>query len=195
MSAKPLIQSQPLSEFGDFPDSPEFNDPNAQDRDQTYVPGFGDLRRKRDAAIAEYNAGRIGRHEVPTLPVNLRWARNQNKAGVPDSAKPFLHGRKGYRMVTAADVNPVWLTELPPGAQIGADGSIRNGDCILMVATAQDAAKSERNKRALVQERLKGVEASFEQNALQAGANMKAQPYQTMSPAEPTEPVKGKKKE
>jgi len=195
LSAKPLIQSQPLSEFGEFPDSPEFNDPAAQDRDQTYVPGFGDLRRKRDEKVAEFNAGRIGRHEVPTLPVNLRWARNQTKAGVPDSAKPFLHGRKGYRAVTKDDVNPEWLTALPPGAQIGADGTIRNGDCVLMVASAQDAAKSERTKRQLVQERLKGVEASFEQHALQAGANMKAQPYVTMEPTTPTEPVKGKKKE
>ncbi len=192
---KPLIQSAPLSEFGDFPDTPEFNDPTGQDRDQTYVPGFGDLRRKRDLAISEYNAGRLERHQVPTLPVNLRWARNQTKAGTPDSAKPFLHGRKGYRVVTERDVNPEWLTEIPPGAQIGADGSIRNGDCVLMVASREDAAKSERAKRRLVDERLKGVEASFEQHAQQAGANMKAQPYVTMSPAEPTEPVKGKKKE
>lgn len=195
MSAKPLIQSAPLSEFGDFPDSPEFNDPNAQDRDQTYVPGFSDRRRERDIAVSEFIAGRITREDIPTLPVNLRWARNQTKAGVPDSAKPFLHGRKGYRAVTKDDVNAEWLTHIPPGAQIGADGTIRNGDCILMVASAQDAAKSERNKRALVNERLHGIGASLEQNARAVGANMKAQPYVTMSPAEPTEPVKGKRKE
>lgn len=190
MPARPLVPSQPLSEFGDLHQSADFNDPHLMDRDGSYVPGFSEMRRDRDIKVAEYQAGKIPASSVPSLPVNLRWARNQLKNGSPDNSKPFVHGRKGYRAVTADQAGAAWLTELPPGAQIGPDNTIRNGDCILMVADAKDAGRSERAKQRLTQERLKGIEYSFEQNANQAGANPAAQPYSkidtpTADPAKP----------
>lgn len=190
MSARPLIASQPVSEFGDLPLSEAFNDPSLMDRDQSYVPGWSEMRRNRDLKHAAYmqDPTAENRKAVPSLPVNLRWARSQNRAGNPDSTKPYSHGRKGYRVVTKESVGQEWLTTLPPGAQIGADGSIRNGDCILMVADALDAAKSERAKRHFTDERLNGITHSFAQNAQALGANLSAQPTVEMGPAPTTEP-------
>lgn len=190
MSAKPLTASQPLSEFGDLHQSSDFNDPHFMDRDQSYVPGFSEMRRDRDMKVAEFHAGSISRADVPSLPVNLRWARNQNRQGNPDNSKPYNHSRKGYRLVTAKDEGQAWFTQIPPGAQIGADGSIRNGDCVLMVASAQDAARSEHAKRALTQERINGITSSFQQNAAAVGANPAAQPTVTMEPTTPTDSAK-----
>lgn len=193
MSAKPLTASQPLSEFGDLYQSSDFNDPHLMDRDQSYVPGFSEMRRNRDIKVAEYQAGTISRSDVPSLSVNLRWARNQLKSGAPDSSKPYAHGRKGYRIVTADMVGQEWLTELPPGAQIGPDKAIRNGDCILMVADAKDAARSEMAKRRQTDERIRGIEHSFAQNAQTAGANPAAQPTVTLD-VPTTEPAKAGRK-
>ena len=54
---------------------------SGMDRDVTYVPGFSELRYARDAAILEVMRGKRRPQEVPTLPVNFRWARCQNKKG------------------------------------------------------------------------------------------------------------------
>jgi hypothetical protein len=107
--ARPLTASAPLSEFGDLHQSADFNDPHLMDRDGSYVPGFSEMRRDRDIKVAEYQAGRIPASDVPTMTVNLRWARCQTKAGTPDNAKPFVHGRKGYRAVTKEDAGQPWL--------------------------------------------------------------------------------------
>lgn len=190
MPARPIVASAPLSEFGDLPNSPEFNDPSLMDRDQSYVPGFSELRKARDLKVAEYAQGLIPASAVPTMKVNLRWARNQNKQGAADNTKPYSHGRKGYKVVTKEHVGQEWLKALPPGATVGADGSIRNGDCILMVADAIDAAKSERAKRMYTDERLNGITNSFAQNAQSMGANPAAQPTVEMGPASPTDSAK-----
>jgi hypothetical protein len=127
------------------------------------------MRVARDTAVARYNKGEISRAEVPSLPVNLRWARSQNKAGQPDSSKPFSHSRKGYRMVTAKDVGTDWLKELPPGTIQNADGTLRNGDSVLMVCSAKDAARNEYNRNRTTDERLNGLTDTLTQNLEQQG--------------------------
>ena len=164
MAKRPLIPTAPISEFGELPNDPAFFDPAVMDRDQSYVPGWSEMRRAHDLKVAEYRAHKCARSDIPTLPVNLRWARNQTKAGTPDSTKVFTHGRKGYRLVTKDDVKQEWLKELPPGSQVQADGTIRNGDCVLMVASREDAARNAVLKQRMTQERLTGLQDTFEQN-------------------------------
>lgn len=77
----PLINTTPPPEFGELKESPEFHDAAGMDRDFSYVPGFSELRRARDVAIAEVRAGRRSAKDVPTLPVNFRWARCETKIG------------------------------------------------------------------------------------------------------------------
>lgn len=157
----PLVPSASLSEFGDLHDHAEFYDPNGQGADQSFVPGFSEMRRQSAIELAEYQRGLRTADAVTKLPVNLRWARSQNRRGDPDTVKPFGHGRKGYRIVTKADVGQPWLKEMPPGSQVGADGAIRNGDTVLMVADAKDAAKNELARRIATEQRVSGYQDSF----------------------------------
>jgi hypothetical protein len=159
----PLVASHALSEFGDLHQLPEFRDPGLMDRDQSYVPGFAEARRQYDLDRAEHAAGRRSAGDIRTLPVNLRWARNQNRAGANDNAKVFSHSRRGYRLVTKEDIGQDWLTELPQSGQLNADGTIRNGDTVLMVATADAAARNEARKRREGADRLSGSVNAFEQ--------------------------------
>lgn len=180
----PLINTAALSEFGDLTDSARFYDPEGIDRDHSYVPGYSEIARTAAIQLAEVQRGVRAPNNVQFAPVRLRWARSQTVGGQPDSTKQFGHSKKGYRLVNAkSDVGTDWLKELPPGAQIGADGSIRNGDCVLMVATAEQARKNEFTKRRLTEERTKGAEGAFAQMIENArGVNRGATPFTKTEP-------------
>lgn len=164
----PLIPSGPVSEFGSFEPDEKYFAQMGTDRDGTYVPGFSDLRKKYDIAVGRFNRGEIPRSEVPQLPVNMRWARNQNRKGDPDTAKQFAHGRKGYRMVTKDDLGKDWLTETPGGAMWDAAGNLRNGDTVLMVTDAKNAARNKALREAETLARVQGVTASVAATNLQS---------------------------
>ena len=169
----PLVLSAHLSEFGDLTETEAFNARAGQDRDLSYVPGFSDMKRARELKVTEMRAGKATMADVRALdlPVNLRWGRNQSKKGEPDNTKVFGHGRNGYRTVTKADVGQPWLKEMPLGAQVQADGSIRNGDTILMVCDAKNAAINVQRKAHDTEARLTGSLNAFEQNLRGAEVN------------------------
>lgn len=167
----PIIFSEPPPEFGELKDSAEFLDPNTMDSDLTYVPGFSELRFQRDQAIVEVLKGKRRASEVPSLPVNFRWARFQNKKGEPDNRKVIRAGNRGYKVVTTADVGEGKLIpKLPAGAEFLADGTIRQGDTVLMIADAQRVARNELAKRARTESATKGAEAGFDAALKSMGA-------------------------
>ncbi len=140
------------TEFGDVLEDASFYEVGGADRDRTYVPGFSEMRRNRDIALGDIASGRKSRHEVtvPSLPVNLRWTRT-HKVGnsAPDSTKQIAAGSSGYRVVNADQIGKVpWLTKAPPGSTVDADGAIRVGDTILMVADAKSAARNVARRQA-----------------------------------------------
>lgn len=158
----PILQTTPPPEFGDLKETPQFQDATGMDRDFTYVPGFSELRRQRDVAIAEVIAGKRAAKDVPTLPVNFRWARSQNKRGDPDTRKVIRAGNRGYRVVTKDDVGEgKLLSSLPAGAMVMPDGQIRQGDTVLMVATAEKAARNEFNRRVRTESMTRGAVEGF----------------------------------
>lgn len=171
----PLILTQPASEFGGIVTSVDFNDASIMDRDMSYVPGFSDLRRARDLKVAEYVNHKAQKGDIPELPVNMRWARNQSKDGKPDSSKVYGHSTKGYRFATKDDISPTnpWLTACPPGADIGADGVIRKGDTALMVADKATAARNAFIKAETTKKRVTGMEHGFAAQAQQDRAGWK----------------------
>lgn len=159
----PVIFTSPPPEFGELKEHPDFHDTSAMNADLTYVPGFSELRLARDKAIVDVLAGRRRSSEVPSLPVNFRWARCQNKKGEPDNRKVMRAGNRGYRTVTKEDVGPgKIMSELPAGAVFRADGTIIQGDTVLMVAPADRVARNEFNKRMRTESATKGAEAGFE---------------------------------
>lgn len=156
MASRPIIETRVLTEFGEVREDANFWSPQVG-ADDSYVPGYSDMRRTRDLEIAKIQAhfGAMPGSEsqeaartralrkVAPLPVRLQWTRSMRVAGnQPDSTKELQAGNDGYRTVTKADVGQEWLKELPPGAKVVAGGAIRKGDVTLMVCEQKDAARN-----------------------------------------------------
>lgn len=158
----PIILTSPPPEFGELTSSPEFLDENAMDSDLTYVPGFSELRLARDKAINEVLRGRLPAKDVPTLPRHFRWERCQNKKGEPDTRPMVQASNNGYRLVTKDMVGEGKIvTALPPGAVETPEGTIMQGDVVLMVTDAARAARNEFQQRARTASATKGAEDGF----------------------------------
>lgn len=175
MPVRELVPTAIRTEFGDVLDSPEFYDVGGADRDLTYVPGFSDMRRARDLTLAGVASGKIARHEavLEPLPVNCRWTRTHTGKGEPDGRKQIASGNLGYRAVNKDQIGKVpWLTALPPGATLDADGSIRKGDTILMVTDAKNAGRNVARRAAQTQ-RLGDAAASAKGGLMDVGGKAK----------------------
>ena len=149
MTKRELVPTALRTEFGEVWEDSAFHETAGANRDYTYVPGYSDLRRARDMAIAKEmdaaqgNQARMNWKNVPTLPVRLQWVRTSKViSGQPDNTKEIDAGSNGYRIATSSDVGQAWMTALPQGCTIGADGSLRKGDTVLMVCDAKQAARN-----------------------------------------------------
>jgi len=186
----PLIETVVPPEFGALQEDPRFVAEAGQNRDYSYVPGFSDLRRQRDREIVELKQGKRKSADVSTLPVNMRWARCQNKKGDPDTRKPISHGTRNYRAVTKADLGQPWFKDMPAGATWQADGTLRNGDTMLMVVDAAGAARNEFQKRLRTETQMRGAEQGFVKALEGAGiATQGAAPTITKEKSSPTRAV------
>lgn len=174
---KPLVDVNLVSDFGGIEDTDEFKNRGPAQRDYMYVPGFSDMQIARQEALARLHRHEIKANEVPILPVNCRWFRTTKGAGNdPDRMRVVHATNSGYRAVTKEDLGEgaelgkkhAWLTALPPGAQIAADGTIKTaaGDMVLMVASREQAAKNALRKKILTEQQIDGME--FEPQGLMA---------------------------
>jgi hypothetical protein len=142
---RPLIDATIRTEFGDFiADQVETGD--GRGIDLTETPGFSDLRRQRDIALAEVHAGKRSRDDVPSLPVNVRLVRRTKASGDPDGTKVVQSKNLGYRPVTKEDVGQPWFKEMPAGTTILPDGTLAKGDCVYHVTDARTAGRNEARK-------------------------------------------------
>jgi hypothetical protein len=111
-----LIDANLVTEFGGIEDMAEFNKEGVAHHDYTYVPGFSEMRVKRDLALRELALNNIRAKDVPTLEWNCRWFRTVKGAGSePDQMRIARAINLGYRVVTSEDVGQPWLTKIPPG--------------------------------------------------------------------------------
>ena len=78
---KPLVNVNLVSEFGGIEDLESFKAEGPTQRDYTYVPGFSEMRYKRDMDLGSYAKHEIKAREVSILPVNCRWFRTVKGAG------------------------------------------------------------------------------------------------------------------
>ena len=160
---KPLIDVNLVSEFGGIEDLESFRAEGVTQRDYTYVPGFSDMRIKRDLDLGAYKRHEIKANEVSVLPVNLRWFRTVKGTGSDPDQMRIAHSRNlGYRAVTKKDLDakPAWLTDLPPGAQVAPDGTIKSaaGDLALCVVDQQGAARNAMRRKIATEEMIDGME-------------------------------------
>ena len=157
---KPLTDVNLTTEFGEFHEAVG----QEEDRkDYTYVPGFSDQRKKRDLELGQLARNEIRSNEVSLLPVNCRWYRAvKGRNSDPDQMRIAAARNQGYRAVTEADIGQSWLTELPPGAIIAPDGTIKSaaGDTALMVATQEVAGRNAMRKKIRTEEMVDGIQYS-----------------------------------
>ncbi len=167
---RPLVELATENEFGAVELKPLDTDGGL---DITYVPGFSDMRFQRDRAVAEVVHGDASPKDVPSLPVNVRWVRAVTGDGQqPTSQNVMLSERKGYRLATKEDIGKPWLTQLPPGAKIRADGSIANIDTVLMVADAAQVAQNRARSRQMVETQLDTIGEPISQAGHAAGVDV-----------------------
>ena len=150
---RPLVKTGFLSDFGEAEIHPE-DGPTEIGVDPTYVPGFSDLRFQRDVEIGQAKRGLRPPHKVSTLPVNCRWAQRTDLKGVPTGRKITKHKKNGYQFATKDDIGAAWLTHLPDGAVVAADGTIQMGDMALMVCSSQRAAANQYRQQQLTMAQL-----------------------------------------
>lgn len=180
MAKRPLVNTGIRTEFGDVLETAEFYQAGGQDRDLTYVPGFSDMRRDRDLAISDVASGKVDRRDakISPLPVNLRWVRATTPKGAPDAMKQIASAQNGYTTVNKSQVGKTeWLKALPPGATVEADGSIRKGDLVLMVAEGKQAAKNAARRQAQTNTMVRSAEEAVGGLKALSGAAQGADPF------------------
>ena len=177
---RPIVNTTIRTEFGDVLEDASFHDVGGADRDMTYVPGFSEMRRNRDLELAAVASGAKPKHEaklVP-LPVNMRWVRRTTPRGAPDGRKEISSGNLGYRLVNKEQVGKNdWLTKLPPGATVEADGSIVKGDTVLMVADGKNAARNAARRAAQTQRLVNDTSAAAGGLVSVGGRTTGAEPF------------------
>ena len=98
MATRPLIETKVLTEFGEVYEDASFYETTGSNADHSYVPGYSDMRRARDLAIARVQAEFKGSsneaakeaalRKIPPLDVRCQWVRSVRVAGnEPDTTK------------------------------------------------------------------------------------------------------------
>lgn len=160
-SKKPLYNATQVTEFGGIEDMESFKAEGVAQRDYTYVPGFSEMRVKRDEDLARFAAGEIQAKDISTLPVNARWFRQVKGSGSdPDQMRVAHAKNQGYRVVTKADIGQPWLKDVPPGGMIAPDGTIKSaaGDLGLFVIDQRGAARNAMQKKIRTEEMVDGMQ-------------------------------------
>ena len=143
MAAKPLVPTMIRTEFGDVLESEAFHAATGAQGDVTYVPGYSDMRRKRDQQLKEVADGKRSHNDVMHLPVRCHLTRTAKYSGQPDDRKSIEFRNQGYRAVTKDDIGQNdWITGMPEAAVVGPGGELRIGDTVLMVCDAKTAARN-----------------------------------------------------
>jgi len=160
----PLIRTDTRAHLGEAQEKPEFADPALARGDLTYVPGWSDLRRQRDADVRE------GRKPAP-LPYRLQLVRVRNSMGLPDGQGAASWRAQGYQEVKVNEMKELGIA-MPIGGMASADGFVDVGDLRLFACDAQRAAQNEQNWRRATDE----VQATDRAPALEAEGRKHASP-------------------
>jgi hypothetical protein len=109
-------------------------------RDVLFVPGYSDKRIAYDAAVAR------GEHPEP-LDYRLQWVKAQKSNGDRDGTKIAEWKSKRYRMLTWDEVKRRGINIEDSAAHKGENGTVQNGDLVLMIADSNVAAMHWRQNR------------------------------------------------
>ena len=132
MPKRPLVSGRDISVAGSYRDSAQYS----ENPDLLFVPGYSDKRRQIDAELS------AGREPTVQNEYRLHWARLAKPNGSGDG-DAMRFAARGYVAVKEADIAKYGITRMESHWQVGADGTIRNGDGLLMACPAEQAARNE----------------------------------------------------
>jgi hypothetical protein len=162
---KPLVDVNLTSPFGGIEDLETFKQDGIGQRSYTYVPGFSEMLANYDSDVRRAHQREIKPSEVRTLPVNCRWFRTVKGSGSDPDQMRTAHARNlGYRAATKDDIGQPWMTELPPGAVLAPDGTVKaaGGDVALYVIDREGAARNALRKKRATEAMVDGMEMQME---------------------------------
>lgn len=129
---KPIVTATERSPFGDLtPD--EVKKFASTGRDRWFIEGYSDKRMQRELDLRDGKTSAPLTHRYHLVPVSSVDGRNISK-GVSDKRQ------EGYRPVKADELKGLGINIDNGAYEVAADGTIRNGDSILMVTDAKHAA-------------------------------------------------------
>jgi hypothetical protein len=135
------IEAREASIWGVVTD-PEALIANAPTRDGFYVPGYSDKRAAWDAAKLAWERG--GRHGPPPAPLDFRlqFVSVERGSGQPTGHKVAEFANQGYRKLKWDEAKSFGLDLANTQCMTDAEGNIRNGSQLLMIADRETAARN-----------------------------------------------------
>ena len=132
----------------------------AQTNDLTYLQGYSNKRMQIDDDER--------RNRAPSVQLSHRfhYVTDKKPSGIPDGRKLTSFKAQGYRMVKWDEAANLGI-EVPLHAEQTVDGGIRVGDTVLMVCSAENAAKLEAQGRSAIDEK---TSADYTASPMQSAA-------------------------
>ena len=127
-----IIEVEDRNPFGDENVSEEAMQ-NIDQRDIFYIPGYSDKRTQYEKMTADGYAPKA-------LPFRLQFVRAQTAAGAADGSKLAEWKSKGYKVLSWDEAKKLGLEVDDTACHKAEDGSIMNGDSLLMIADKSTAA-------------------------------------------------------
>lgn len=147
------VQENP---FGEFTDEQLAGDPIAPDR--FYIKGYSDKRHQREVDIREGRKPQTLEHRFQLVSV-------ERENGTPVKNKLVEFRAKGYKTVMWEEAGSYGLDLEGSAAEKGADGSVRIGSQMLMVAGKELAAKLFREQRLATERQFDNLKAQLQEKA------------------------------
>lgn len=129
---KPVVTATERSPFGDLTPE-EVQKMSAAGRDRWFIEGYSDKRIQRELDARAGKKVSPLTHRFHLVPVQTVDGRNIAK-GVADKRQ------EGYRPVTKEDIKALGINIENGAYEIAPDGTVRNGDSMLMVTDSKHAA-------------------------------------------------------
>lgn len=137
-----VVEVRERNPWGESIDENVVQDPS---RTNLYIEGYSDVKTARELAESRGE-------DVKPLRHRLHWARAQSPSGNPDGKKVAEWRAKGYSVLQWDDaIKHGYKVDLSAAIK-GADGSVRLGDLVLMVAPAPVAAAHHQRVRKATRE-------------------------------------------
>lgn len=166
--------------WGDAPEGIKDN----PGRDTFWLPGYSDLKTQKELELRDPKYGDLGdtgfRAQGKTTPMKVRfhWTRVRKVSGIAEDTKAAERAATGYRACKWDEYEDLTGEPLQDengytcAARPNPDGTIQNGEYLLMVCNADVAARNAALKRQRDNDLLEAIDSRLDEKASKANQRM-----------------------